>query len=85
LSEDSRTDDHDGDRTGLSSTSGTVVNAARVEELIFENQRIAISNLIVALSLSIGTQNFPRKKELDLHGVNMFKLLLKWAKHISVF
>jgi hypothetical protein len=85
LSEDSRTDDHDGDRTGRSSTSGMVVNTECVEELIFENRRIAISNLIGALMLSIGTQNCPRKKELGLHRVKMLKLSLKWDKRISVF
>jgi len=59
LSENSRTDFHDGDRTGRFSTSGTVVNTARVEELIFKNRRIVISDLIGALKLSIGTKHCP--------------------------
>jgi hypothetical protein len=65
LSEDSRTDVHDDDRTGRSSNSGTVVNKARVEELIFENRSIVIPDLIGALKLSIGN------KELSLHRVKI--------------
>jgi hypothetical protein len=71
LSEDSRTDVHDGDRTGRSSTSGTAVNTARMEELIFEKGRIVIPVLIGAMRLSIGTRHCTRKKELGLHRVKI--------------
>jgi hypothetical protein len=71
LSENSRTDVHDGDRTGRSSTSGTVVNAARGEELIFENRPIVIPDLIGALRLSIGRRHYPRKKGVGLDRVKI--------------
>lgn len=79
MSEGCRTDVHDGERTGRSSISGTVVNTERVEELIFENRRIVIPYLIGALRLSIGKgrARFARSQN--------FKLKLRWDKRISVF
>jgi hypothetical protein len=82
LSEISRIDVHDDDRTGRPNTSGTVVSTARVEELILENRGITIPDLFGALG---GTQHCPRKQKLNLFRVKMFELVLKWDKRITVF
>ena len=84
LSENSRTDFHDGHRTGRSSTSGTVVNTARVEELIFEesnrnsrfNRRTEVIHRNTALPTKERARFTPRQN---------FKVMFRWDKRISVF
>lgn len=51
--ENCRMDIHDDDWTGGLRTSRTIVNAARVEELVVKNRRIRIQHSSAAFELSI--------------------------------